>query len=127
MKDRPFQLCSDTYKIKPVTIDDAIYVTVSNGEIDGVVKPVEIFINCKNMQSFQWVSILQRLLAHEFSKPGGLDFKIIEEMKSTFDPSGGYVIPKSNGKWANSIVAHVGFVLENHCVKLGLISKDKDV
>lgn len=127
MKDRPYELSSKTYKIKPPVIKDAIYITLVDAIVGGVEKPVEIFINCKNMQSFQWVSIMTRLLAFEFSQPEKFDVlkermrKVIQELKDTYDTGGGYFIPNSGGKKANSIVAHIGTVLEDHCRRLRLL------
>ena len=122
--ERPFQVEGATYKIKPPTIDDAVYITINNEEIDGKLRPIELFINSKNMQSFQWVSCVTRLLSAEFRRKGDFPSFVIDEMLETYDPQGGYVIPKSNGVKANSIVAHIGWVLKRHCIELGLIEDE---
>jgi len=109
MNNRPENLPSTTYKIKPPNIDTAIYITISDH--DG--KPVELFINSKHMQSFPWISYLTRTVSTRLQ--GGENVrKIIAEMAETYDTEGGYIIPKSKGKSANSIVDHIGKVLEMH-------------
>lgn len=102
---------SRTYKIRAQDISEAIYVTVlvANGTIAG------LFINSKNMASFPWISYTTTTIAERLKR--GEDPKvIIKELKDTYDTSGGYPIPKSRGKRANSVLSHIGYVLEQ-CLK----------
>ena len=110
-EERPYLLQSDTYKITPPDMDDlSIYITIANLED----KPREIFINSKHMNSFQWISYMTRSISARLQR--GEDTKqIIKELKDTYDTGGGYIIPKSRGKKANSVVGHIGIVLEEHC------------
>lgn len=121
MKDRPETLQGKTYKIRPPTIDAAIYVTINDDEVDGVIRPVEIFINSKHVESISWVVCLSRMLSAALRQPGSFPLYVIEELRNTFDPKGGYMIPKTKGKQAYSVASHIGFILENHCKELGLI------
>ena len=110
---RPEVLNSRTYKIRPPLIDESLYVTIS--DCDG--RPTELFINSKHMESYPWISYMTRSVSTRLQK--GEDVKqIIKEMKETCDTNGGYIIPKSKGKRANSIVAHVGFLFERHMEEL---------
>jgi len=102
-------LKSRTYKIKPPVIDDAIYITIADNDSG----PEWIFINCKNMASYQWISFITQLISDKFSSLDELQ-NVIKIMKNTHDTGGGYVIPKSKGVHAKSIVAHIGYVLEKH-------------
>lgn len=113
-EERPFLLQSDTYKITPPEMDDlSIYITIAN--LDG--RPREIFINSKHMSSFQWISYMTRSISARLQR--GEDTKqIIKELKDTYDTGGGYIIPKSRGKKANSVVGHIGIVFEEHCKEL---------
>lgn len=122
MRERPDVLESKTYKIRPPVIDCAIYITISD-EIaeDGSRRPREVFINSKNVQSFQWVSLVTRLLSAQLRQDGPFPSFVIEEMLNTFDTDGGYIIPGAKGRRANSIVAHIGMVFEDHCKALGLV------
>lgn len=119
--ERPNVLSGSTYKIKPPTLDAAIYITINDAEIDGVSRPVEVFINSCHMQSAGWVAVISRMLSAAFRNTGPPPLYLIEELKSTYDADGGYIIPKSKGQRANSVAGHIGVVLEDHCKRLGLI------
>lgn len=121
MIDRPNALQGKTYKIKPPVIDAAIYITINDAEIDGQVRPVEIFINSKHLPSISLITIISRLLSAAFRREGPFPVNVVEELKQTFDAEGGYIIPKTKLERANSIVAHIGIVLEKHCKALGVI------
>ena len=63
------------------------------------------------MKSFQWIVSL----TSSWSKSRSLGYKVtslIEDMKDVFD-SNGYIIPKSSIK-VNSLVHHLGLILEKH-------------
>lgn len=111
-----------TYKIKPPSLA-AIYITINdvilNPGTDAETRhPYEIFINSKDMDHFQWVVGLTRVISAVFRKGGDITF-MVEEMKSVFDPKGGYF--KKGGKFMPSLVAEIGNVIEEHLVGLGLI------
>ena len=125
MLDRPETVDGKTYKIKPPIIDDAIYITINDAEVAGQVRPVEIFINSKNMDSFQWISLITRLASALMRTSDKFPYFIIDEMLETFDPHGDYVVPKTKGRRANSIIAHIGMVLEDHCKELGIEREPK--
>ena len=46
---------------------------------------------------------------------------IVEELKAIFDPQGGYF--KSGGRFMPSIVAEIGWAIEDHLQKIGLLAK----
>ena len=114
-------LTGSTYKIKPPTLDAAIYITINDAVVDDVRRPVEIFINAKHLPSIGWVTGMARILSAAFRNDGPPPLFLIEELKQTFDADGGYVIPKSKGKRANSVVSHIGYVIEDHCRRLNLL------
>lgn len=105
-------LTGSTYKIKPVDYDSAMYITINN--LNG--NPYEIFINCKHLDSFQWVACVTRLISAIWQSGGDSSF-IAESMKSIFSPKGGYYLPKGKG-FCPSVVAHIGMVIEKHCEEL---------
>jgi hypothetical protein len=78
-----------------------------------------MFINSKNMDHFQWIVALTRLVSAVFRKGGDCTF-IIEEFRSVFDPSGGYI--KKGGGYVPSLVAEIGTVLETHLRAIGMIA-----
>lgn len=118
---RPERLVGSTYKISPPVMDDSIYITITDAEFpDGSIRPVELFIVSKDMQSFQWISLISRLVSALFRQPGPFPSYAIDEFLETYDPHGSYFIPGGKGQ-VNSIVAHIGVIIREHCANLGLI------
>ncbi len=101
---------SATYKLKidPTKSDSAIYFTICGETI-----PRWLFINSKEMKSYQWITALMTSYSR-LLKVGVPVTRIIEDMKETFDPGGKYTIPDGSGQEVNSIVHHLGLVLEKH-------------
>ncbi|MDP6197769.1 MAG: NrdJb, partial [Porticoccaceae bacterium] len=83
-------------------------------------RPFEVFINSKNMDHFQWIVALTRVLSAVFRKGGDCTF-LVEEMKAVFDPQGGYYKP--GGKFMPSLVAEIGWAIEDHLQKIGMLKK----
>lgn len=105
-----------TYKIKSPSSDSALYVTINDH--DG--RPFEIFVNSKDTRHFQWVTVLTRVMSAVFRNGGDCSF-LIDELRSIFDPNGGYF---KKGKFMPSLVAEIGDVLETHLTGLGLYAND---
>jgi hypothetical protein len=119
---RPSQLSGTTYKLKPPITEHAFYVTINNITLNPDTPhertfPFEIFINSKNMEHFQWTVALTRIMSSVFRKGGDVAF-MVEELKSVFDPKGGYF--KKGGRYIPSLVAAIGDVLNEHLISLGL-------
>lgn len=124
---RPEELKGYTYKIKTPLSDHALYITINNivlnmGTEHEQEYPFEVFINSKNMEHFQWVLALTRVISAVFRKGGDATF-LVEELKQVFDPQGGYF--KKGGRFMPSLVADIGHVLETHLTKMGLIQKEE--
>ena len=121
--ERPDVLIGSTYKIKSPLFEHALYVTINDivlnpGTEHELRRPFEIFINSKNMDHFQWIVALTRIMSAVFRKGGDVTF-LVEEMKAVFDPRGGYF--KAGGVYMPSIVAEIGAVVEDHMKMIGLI------
>ena len=123
---RPLDLPGKTYQISPPVLDENVYITINDCEVGGQLRPVEIFINSRNMQSFAWISCVTRLLSAIQQIEGEFPWFVIDELQDTYDPLGGYMIPRSNGKRAHSVVGHIGYVLEQHCRAIGLERPKKE-
>lgn len=126
--ERPERLTGTTYKIKPAVIEESLYITINDitlneGTEYEEVRPFEIFINSKNIQQFQWITALTRVMSAVFRKGGDYQF-LIEELKSVFDPHGGYFVPQQGFK--PSIVAHIGAVIEHHCTGKSMLKVEKE-
>ena len=121
--ERPEVLIGSTYKIKTPISDHAMYLTINDimlneGTEHEHRRPFEIFINSKNLDHFQWIVALTRIISAVFRKGGDVAF-LTEELKAVFDPRGGYWQP--GGKFMPSIVAEIGYVVERHLQSIGLM------
>jgi hypothetical protein len=122
---RPDKLVGNTYKIKTPATEHALYITINDvvmyeGTPQEHRRPFEIFINSKNMDHFQWIVALTRVMSAVFRKGGDITF-LLEELHSVFDPSGGYF--KKGGRYIPSLVAEIGIVLEQHLQEIGMLKK----
>lgn len=124
--ERPETLEGSTYKIKTPLSDHALYITINDvvlnpGTDHEVRRPFEVFINSKNLEHFQWVVALTRVISAVFRKGGDVTF-LVEELKAVFDPQGGYF--KSGGRFMPSLVAEIGDAIETHMKRIGLIQDE---
>ena len=124
---RPEMLVGSTYKVKTPVTEHAMYITINDiilneGTEHEARRPFEVFINSKNMDNFQWVVALTRLISAVFRKGGDTTF-MVEELKAVFDPKGGYFKP--GGVFMPSIVAEIGHAIERHMQMIGMIKSDK--
>lgn len=105
---------SRTYKLKASNLDASIYFTIVYGDssIDAM------FVNSKEMSSFQWVTALMTAYT-KLMKAGCPVEQIIKDMEETFDPNGSYLVfgkkdDDGNQVTANSIIHHLGMILKEH-------------
>ena len=124
---RPEVLLGSTYKIKTPQSEHALYITINDmvlnmGTEHEERRPYEVFINSKNMEHFQWVLALTRVISAVFRKGGDVTF-LVEEMKAVFDPKGGYF--KKGGIFMPSLVAEIGHAIESHMKYIGLIKPEE--
>ena len=121
--ERPDYLVGATYKVKTPISDHAMYITINDivlnrGTEHEVRRPFEIFINSKNLDHFQWIVALTRIISAVFRKGGDVTF-LVDELKAVFDPRGGYWKP--GGKFMPSLIAEIGEVIEKHLIEIGMI------
>ena len=92
---RPEYLVGATYKIKTPVSDHAMYVTINDIVLNEGTpyeqrRPFEIFINSKNLDHFQWIVALTRIISAVFRKGGDVTF-LVDELKAD-SPVQAYVI-----------------------------------
>ena len=124
--ERPEMLMGATYKVKTPLSDHALYITINDmilnpGTEHEQRRPFEVFINSKNMDHFQWIVALTRIISAVFRKGGDVTF-LVEELRSVFDPKGGYF--KKGGKYMPSLVAEIGDVIESHMRTIGMLKDE---
>ena len=121
--ERTYALSGCTYKIKTPLSEHALYITINNIEVDGQLRPFELFINSKSMEHFQWIVAFTRIVSAIFRHGGEVNF-LIEELRSVFDPRGGFFY---KSKYVPSLVAQIGDVLEQHLVSIGAYVRDNSL
>ena len=101
------RLDSHTYKLRPGVDDESpIYFTIVGGA-----EPESFFINTKRMESYQWIITTMTGFSRQIQLGATIE-SIIKDMKEAFDVNGSYFIP--GGQKVNSIVHHLGLILERH-------------
>lgn len=125
--ERPDHLVGNTYKIKTPLSEHALYVTINDMVLNEGTdhehrRPFEVFINSKNMDHFQWIVALTRIVSAVFRKGGDVTF-LVEELRSVFDPRGGYF--KKGGKYMPSLVAEIGDCIECHLKEIGMLGGER--
>ena len=121
--ERPEMLIGSTYKVKTPVSDHAMYVTINDivlneGTMHEQRRTFEIFINSKNLDHYQWIVALTRIMSAVFRKGGDVTF-LVDELKAVFDPRGGYWQP--GGTFMPSIIAELGHIIEKHLIEIGLL------
>lgn len=121
-------LHGSTYKIKTPQSDHAMYITINDmvlnlGTEEEKKYPYEVFINSKNMENFQWILAVTRLISAVWRKGGDCTF-LIDELKAVFDPRGGYY--KRGGIYMPSIVAEIAYTIEVHLKSTGYLVQEVD-
>jgi hypothetical protein len=124
--ERPEMLLGSTYKVKTPLSEHALYITINDvilnpGTKHELRRPFEIFINSKNMDHFQWIVALTRIISAVFRKGGDVTF-LVEELRSVFDPRGGYF--KKGGRYMPSLVAEIGDAIECHLRMIGMLTEE---
>jgi hypothetical protein len=114
MRGAPEVLIGSTYKIKTPLTEHALYVTINDIVLNPDTphekrRPFEIFINSKNMDHFQWIVALTRLMSAVFRKGGDVTF-LAEELQAVFDPRGAWM----QGKYVPSLLAAIGNAVDRH-------------
>ena len=123
---RPEKLMGTTYKLKtPEHISEhSLFITINDmvlneGTPYEIRRPFEIFINSKSMEHYQWIVALTRIISAVFRKGGDITF-LVEELRSVFDPRGGYW---NKGKYVPSLIAEIGNVIEQHLQDIGMLKE----
>lgn len=123
--ERPEMLIGSTYKVKTPISDHAMYVTINDIVLNEGTeyekrRPFEIFINSKNLDHYQWIVALTRIISAVFRKGGDVTF-LVDELTAVFDPRGGYW--QAGGKFMPSIIAELGYIVEKHLILIGLMKR----
>jgi hypothetical protein len=118
---RPDVVDAKVYKVKSPFVKFSVYITLSYITENGKKRPVEIFINSKDLTHAAEYAVLTRLISAIFRKTNDVHF-ILEELRSIWDPSGGFF---KGGKYVHSFYAEVADVIERFFIEEGIIKETK--
>ena len=118
--DRPETVKGIIYKMQSNFVRHNIYITMGYMMENGKPRPVEIFINSKDLSKSPEYTVLTRLISAIFRKTPNPVF-ILEELSSINDPNGGY---HKNGKYIHSFYSEVASVIETFFKEIGVIDKE---
>ena len=117
---RPEVVDAKVYKIKSAFVKNAVFVTLSYVKEDnGFIRPIEIFINSKDLSKANDYVVLTRLISAIFRRSTDSLF-ILEELQGIYDPSGGIY---KEGKFIISFYAEIGDVIERFFYDVGILDK----
>lgn len=116
---RPDVVDAKVYKLKSGFVKHSVYVTLGYIEENGKKRPIEIFINSKDLTKAAEYAVLTRLISAIFRKSSDPTF-ILEELKSIYDPNGGYL---KKGKYVHSFYSEIADVIEQFFVDIGCMEK----
>ena len=118
--ERPGIVEAKVYKIKSGFVKHSVYITLGYIVQNGKKRPIEIFLNSKDLTKNAEYAVLTRLISAIFRKSANPTF-ILEELSSIHDPNGGY---HRNGKFIHSFYSEVADVIERFFVEIGVIDKE---
>ena len=116
---RPEVVNAKVYKVKSAFVKNAVFITLSYVDTHNGRKPIEIFINSKDLNRSAEYVVLTRLISAIFRRATDPMF-ILEELHGIHDPNGGSF---KNGKYYHSFYAEVADVIERFFYEVNIIEK----
>ena len=117
---RPEVVDAKVYKVKSAFVKNAVFVTLSYiREENGLIRPIEIFINSKDLSKANDYVVLTRLISAIFRRSTDSLF-ILEELQGIYDPDGGIY---KEGKYIISFYAEIGDVIERFFYDVGILDR----
>ena len=116
---RPEVVDAKVYKLKSAFVKNSVFITLSYINQDGVLSPIEIFINSKDLTKTSEYVVLTRLISAIFRRSTNPMF-ILEELQGIFDPNGGSF---KEGKYYHSFYSEIADVIERFFYDVKIIDK----
>ncbi len=120
--ERPNVVDAKVYKLRSGFVKHSVYITLGWIEQNGRKRPIEIFINSKDLTKNAEYAVLTRLLSAIFRKSANPEF-ILEELSSIHDPNGGY---HRNGKYVHSFYSEIADVIRRWFTEIGIMEAQPD-
>ena len=119
---RPEVVNAKVYKVKSAFVKNAVFITLSYVDTHSGRKPIEIFINSKDLNRSAEYVVLTRLISAIFRRATDPMF-ILEELHGIHDPNGGSF---KDGKYYHSFYAEVADVIERFFYDVKIIEKNDE-
>ncbi|MBN2424414.1 MAG: hypothetical protein JXR46_09440 [Calditrichaceae bacterium] len=119
---RPEIVNAKVYKLRSGFVKHSVYITLGYITQGGRNRPIEIFINSKDLTKNAEYAVLTRLISAIFRKSNNPVF-ILEELSSIHDPNGGY---HKNGKYIHSFYSEIADVIEQFFKEIGCMEQPEE-
>ena len=116
---RPEVVDAKVYKLKSAFVKNSVFITLSYIYDNLEVRPIEIFINSKDLTRAPEYVVLTRLVSAIFRRSNDPMF-ILEELQGIFDPNGGTF---KDGKYYHSFYAEIADVIERFFFDVGIMER----
>ena len=116
---RPEVIDAKVYKLKSLFVKYSVFITLSYVKDNSGIRPIEIFINSKDLTRAPEYVMLTRLISAVFQRSDDPRF-VLEELQGIFDPNGGKF---KDGKYYHSFYAEIADVIERFLFDVGIIER----
>ncbi len=116
---RPEVVDAKVYKLKSAFVKNSVFITLSYVNENEEIRPIEIFINSKDLTRAPEYVVLTRLVSAIFRRSNDPMF-ILEELQGIFDPNGGTF---KEGKYYHSFYAEIADVIERFFFDVGILER----
>ena len=116
---RPEVVDAKVYKLKSAFVKNSVFITLSYVNDNTEIRPIEIFINSKDLTRAPEYVVLTRLVSAIFRRSNDPMF-ILEELQGIFDPNGGTY---KEGKYYHSFYAEIADVIERFFFDVGIMER----
>ena len=116
---RPEVVDAKVYKLKSAFVKNSVFITLSYVNENDETRPIEIFINSKDLTRAPEYVVLTRLVSAIFRRSNDPMF-ILEELQGIFDPNGGTY---KDGKYYHSFYAEIADVIERFFFDVGIMER----
>ena len=116
---RPEVIDAKVYKLKSLFVKYSVFITLSYVKDNSGIRPMEIFINSKDLTRAPEYVMLTRLISAVFQRSDDPRF-VLEELQGIFDPNGGKF---KDGKYYHSFYAEIADVIERFLFDVGIMDR----
>ena len=116
---RPEVIDAKVYKLKSSFVRYSVFITLSYVKDNSGIRPMEIYINSKDLTRAPEYVMLTRLISAIFQRSDDPMF-VLEELQGIFDPNGGII---KEGKYYHSFYAEIADVIERFLFDVGIIER----